>query len=237
VKTSPRIDNFFLAPYQRKIGAEYVHGEYIFFADSDFILVPGLLRECLASSEEYDALIIPEHSVGTGRWARTKIAERECYVGDDAMEAPRFVSKRFYRLAGEWPAQAGAFDDWVFRDRLTHSGARIGRTQRHVLHNEGELRLSRLLRKKLIMGMSTKDVPQMPTREKLRRTSPVRLPSVIRRILYEHPRLLPTFLMMKGLESLAFYSGRIVAINHDRLIEMQQETPTQVTSESAQTSL
>src|SRR5207245_8961685 len=79
VKVGPRSDGFFAAPFQRRMGADEANGKFLFFADSDFILTPGLLEECLEASKVYDALIVPEHSFGLGGWAKAKIAGRACY--------------------------------------------------------------------------------------------------------------------------------------------------------------
>jgi glycosyltransferase involved in cell wall biosynthesis len=209
----PQISNFFAAPIQRRIGAEEAVGKYLYFVDSDMVLQEGLLKECLLTSTRYDALIIPEQSVGTGTWARARIAERACHFGDSALEAPRFVSKVIYEKVGKWPQEAGAFDDWAFRDRLVSAHASIGRTEKFVLHDEGDLRISRLLRRKLIMGMSIKRVPPMRSRERLRRMSPVRIPSVLSQLARNRPDILPAFLVMRSLEGVVFYAGRAVAQN------------------------
>jgi glycosyltransferase involved in cell wall biosynthesis len=220
----PRISNFFAAPIQRKMGADEAQGEHLYFADSDMVLLPGLLKECLSASRTYDALVIPEHSVGSGVWAHAKIAEHECNVGDFAVEAPRFVSKIIYEKVGKWPQEAGAFDDWAFRDKLVGAGVGIGRTNNYVLHNEGALKLSRLLRKRLIMGMSSRHVPKMSSQELFHRLSPARLPSVVSGLSKSNPNLIFPVLSMKSLEGLFFHAGRLYARNKkvpNRLYKLQ----------------
>src|SRR5207245_2736735 len=100
VTVGPRISNFFAAPIQRRMGADEAEGEYLYFVDSDMVLLPGLLQECLSASAKYEALVVPEQSIGSGMWANAKIAERECGVGDSALEAPRFISKFTYDKVG-----------------------------------------------------------------------------------------------------------------------------------------
>jgi glycosyltransferase involved in cell wall biosynthesis len=218
VEVTPRVENFFLAPLQRRLGADVATGEYLFFADSDFVLPPSLFDDCLPMFRDYDALVIPEKSTGKGFWARTKSAERACYIGEPAMEAPRLVSREAYFKAGKWPHHAGALDDWVFRDRLTDSGARIGRTVLSVEHNEGRLRISKLIRKKLIMGKSTPRVLKMDGELLSIRLSPKRLPLVIRRLFKRNPRILFAVLFMKALETSAFFGGRLVATRYKSLL-------------------
>jgi glycosyltransferase involved in cell wall biosynthesis len=213
ITVGPQVGNFFAAPIQRRMGADEATGEHLYFVDSDMILLPGLLEECLSASAKYEALVVPEQSVGSGTWARAKIAEREWNVGDSSLEAPRFVSKSIYEKVGGWPQEAGSFDDWVFRDRLVARGVVIGRTQNFVLHNEGALRLTRLLRRKLVMGMSTNYVPQMSSERKFRRMSPTRLVSLLSGLSSRRSDVLFTFLFMKTLEGLFFYEGRLIARN------------------------
>jgi len=213
ITVGPQVSNFFAAPIQRRIGADKAIGEFLYFVDSDMILLPGLLKECLSASAKSGALVVPEQSFGSGTWARVKIAERECNVGDPSLEAPRFVSRAIYEKVGKWPQEAGAFDDWVFRDKLVAAGVIIGRTQNLVLHNEGALKLTRLLRRKLVMGMSTNHFPRMSVEKRLRRMSPTRLLSLLSRLSSRRPDVLLPFLFMKTLEGVFFYEGRLIARN------------------------
>jgi len=150
----PPYNNFFTAPMQRKIGAEYAKGSLLFFVDADMILSRGLIKECLKKCEEgADAITISEISFGTGFWAKCKKIERACYINDPRIEAPRFMKKSAYIKAGGWNEKVGAFDDWDLAKRLRVCNLKIGRcTNNYILHDEGHLTLRSLFLKKYRMG-------------------------------------------------------------------------------------
>jgi arabinofuranan 3-O-arabinosyltransferase len=68
----------------RNVGADLAKGVFIFSIDSDMELTPNVVGECVAKAESgFDAVIIPEVSVGEGFWAKCRALEKLCYIGDD----------------------------------------------------------------------------------------------------------------------------------------------------------
>src|SRR6266566_1272703 len=156
--SSPPPPGVFSAPAQRNSGARRADGEYIYHVDADMILPPGLIAECvdLVKDTSADAVIVPEQSFGTGYWARIKAFERSFYIGDDLVEAPRFIRSEVWRKLGGLDLSVGGNDDWDFHIRLQSQGYRMVRARQLVLHDEGRLSLRRLARKRYMYGRYSK---------------------------------------------------------------------------------
>ena len=73
---------------QRNYGVSKSKGEYVLILDADMKLSPTVVSDCIKSG--YPTLIIPEKSYGESYWAWCKALERNCYIGDPQIEAPRF---------------------------------------------------------------------------------------------------------------------------------------------------
>lgn len=134
----------------RKKGAEYATGRIIINLDSDMRVTPKLLDECVRKIDNgYDALIIPEESVGTTFWAQCKWLEKKMYEGIDEIESLRVVKTDIYRKLGGHDEHMVFSEDKDFDIRVRSAGYRVGRTANHLFHDEGELKLTRTLQKKL----------------------------------------------------------------------------------------
>lgn len=147
----------FDAPHRRNFGARMSAGKFVYYVDADMELHPDTIREavelCNAGAA---AVIVAEHSFGSGTWARAKALERLAYLGDDVIEAPRFFSRSVWdELGGLDETLGGGGDDWDLHEAVKQAGYRVERTQNAVMHNEGELRLIPLLRKRYMYGQDS----------------------------------------------------------------------------------
>jgi glycosyltransferase involved in cell wall biosynthesis len=139
---------------QRNVGAQTARADYILFADADMELSPTVLEECLAAaSGPVSAVIVPERSVGEGLWSAAKALERSCYIGDETIEAPRFFSREAFERHGGYDSSLHAAEDWDLPARM-RSSERFGRTSAEIVHHEGKLTLTGLVRKKFYYGKS-----------------------------------------------------------------------------------
>lgn len=152
-------DRFFLhgpeRSAQRNLGVRRSEGEYVLIVDSDMVLAPRVVEECVAVVEEtleIKAVIIPEISVGLGFWAACKALERSCYIGDDTIEAARFFEKRTYLAAGGYDERTYAAEDWDLHWRLKQTGCKLARITALIEHQEGQLSLSDTIRTKYYYG-------------------------------------------------------------------------------------
>jgi len=142
---------------QRNFGANKAKGKYLLFLDADMILTPKVVEECVRvvqlskmHKKELIALIIPEISVGTGFWAQCKALERSFYVGVSWIEAARFYkTEAFEKLRGYDETLTGP-EDFDIHQRLrdVFGDAAIGRITLFIQHNEGNLSLGKVMKKK-----------------------------------------------------------------------------------------
>src|SRR5205823_3877249 len=102
-----------------------------------------------------DAVIVPEDSFGVGIWARAKNLERQCYWGDETVEAPRFLKRQVWDEVSGLDVSVGGNDDWDLYQKLLKGGYKVGRTRSIVWHNEGHLRLRKLFKKRFMYGRHT----------------------------------------------------------------------------------
>jgi glycosyltransferase involved in cell wall biosynthesis len=123
---------------QKNFGAMQSAGQAIFFIDSDMELSSSVVAECVRALVHYDAIMIPEISVGTGFWNACVALERSCYVGDDHTEAARFYRRAvFEQLAGFDESLVASGDDMDLSQRARRRGYRLGRIEAAILHREG----------------------------------------------------------------------------------------------------
>jgi len=77
---------------QRNIGIKKAKGEYIFWPDSDWVISPWLLFECVMMMKKCDALYIPENIKTPGLFAYIRNWERQFYNGT-CIDVVRFVKR------------------------------------------------------------------------------------------------------------------------------------------------
>ena len=126
---------------QRNFGAKKARGKYIFFADSDMVSSPNVIKECVSKLEtnhDMKALIIPEESFGEGFWAECKHLERSFYLGISFMEAARFFDKETFLKVKGYDESLVSGEDWYLSQKLEKIG-KIGRINAKIFHNEGKL--------------------------------------------------------------------------------------------------
>jgi glycosyltransferase involved in cell wall biosynthesis len=153
---------------QRNFGASSATGEFVAMIDSDMVLAPGVIAECVEKAMQPDVVgvVIPEESVGHGFWAQCKRLERSFYVGVDWMEAARFFKRSTYLQVGGYNVDLVSGEDWDLSQRVGELG-KIDRVESFISHNEGRLRLGETLRKKYYYAQqfakyleANKDAPQ-----------------------------------------------------------------------------
>lgn len=210
----PLHNNFFTAPIQRRIGAEHASGDYLFFVDSDMIMDNGLVEELRNSIKDADAVVVPEISFGKGFWARCKVLERSCYLGDEIIEAPRFIKRVTYEKVGGWRDEVGGFDDWDLNQRLRSYGFKVIRSRHRIFHNEGHLTLRRLFIKKYRIGKSVNTL-KYPSQHAsspkvtILQLTPIRLLVLLRRVTPSVLNPIEIFgvILMKIIEGTALIMG------------------------------
>lgn len=141
---------------QRNFGAKKALGSFLLFLDADMQLEEDVISQCLEKMEKTKsgAVVIPEISFGSTFWAKVKAYERSFYVGDEKIEAARFYRKDVFYSLGGFDEEITGPEDWEFSDRVRRSFS-ISRIKSHILHNEGSLGFSELMKKKYYYGKKT----------------------------------------------------------------------------------
>lgn len=78
---------------QRNMGIERARGKYLMWPDSDWVISPGLIEECVRLMSYYDALYIPETIIGKGFFTKLRNFERQFYTGAEGIDAVRFLKR------------------------------------------------------------------------------------------------------------------------------------------------
>jgi glycosyltransferase involved in cell wall biosynthesis len=142
---------------QRNAAARVAAGSYLFFVDSDMVLDPEVVAQCVGQlrASPADAVVVPEVSFGHGFWARCKAFERSFYVGDDLIEAARFFPAELISELGGFDEMLPAGpEDWDLHERVRSRGRPIARVRAVIRHDEGDVTLIGLIRKKFYYGRS-----------------------------------------------------------------------------------
>jgi glycosyltransferase involved in cell wall biosynthesis len=196
---------------QRNRGVAASSGEYVLIVDSDMILLPRVVAQCvaLAASDRADAIVVPERSIGDGFLARAKALERSCYLGDTAIEAARFFTREGFDRYGGYDESLTGGEDWDLPARMQET-ARAGRIDEMILHQERDLRLVSLLRKKYYYGKGVYHYARRHPDLAKRQLTPFRRAFVRNwRTLADAPLLSAAMLGMKAAEFAAVGLGML----------------------------
>lgn len=134
---------------QRNFAVKKASGDYVAIIDSDMILTPTVIAECIEAIKPKGTagVIIPEESFGEGFWADCKKLERSFYVGVSYMEAARFFRRSDFLRVGGYNEAMVSGEDWDLSQRIETLG-KLGRTKSFIYHDEGHISLWKSISKK-----------------------------------------------------------------------------------------
>jgi glycosyltransferase involved in cell wall biosynthesis len=202
---------------QRNFGADKAKGNYLLFIDSDMTLDKNVIKDCVkkVKADNYDAIIIPEISFGTTFWSKVKAFERSYYVNNDDIEAARFYSKKVFFENHGFNEELIAGEDWDLSDRIRKK-YRIGRIDSFIKHNEGELTLFNLLKKKFYYAKNAKRYLSENQSAPISKKIPILRPVFYKDIskIFRNPILFVAMITMLLLETIIGGVG-LLEINSD----------------------
>lgn len=145
---------------QRNFGVGKALGKYILILDSDMVLESDVVEEgvlILDSNKDLAGLVIPEKSFGKGFWAKCKAFEREFYIGDETIEAPRFFRKGLFEDFGGYDLSITGPEDWDLPLRMKKKGLKFSRVRSFINHNEGNFSPVNSAKKKFYYATKAKE--------------------------------------------------------------------------------
>lgn len=134
----------------RLVGTRHTRSSIFLHLDSDMQLEHNLIEQCVDLNAKYDALVIPEQSIGNGYWGKCKVLEKQFYQGVVQMESIRCMKKNIYNKVGGHDPNLVFSEDKDLDIRIRKINSHIGYTQAKIIHNEGNPKLSDLINKKRV---------------------------------------------------------------------------------------
>ena len=137
---------------QRNLGWRTATAQWVVVLDADMILPAALIGEILDSSRQpsnaVEAYWIPEVRTGSGIRVKARNFERSFYDGT-CIDALRLFRKSVLEKTGGYDENliAGP-EDWELDIRVLATGAKCAVLKNHLIHNEKQLTLKRMLEKK-----------------------------------------------------------------------------------------
>lgn len=139
---------------QMNAGAVAAQGQYLYRVDSDFVVEPEVVAECVELCERgADAVAVHNDSdERVGFWAAVRAFEREMYRGDDLVVGARFFRASAYRAVGGFDEELIAGEDYDIHNRLVAAGYRVARANAGEIHLGEPRSLREIIVKSWIYG-------------------------------------------------------------------------------------
>jgi glycosyltransferase involved in cell wall biosynthesis len=121
---------------QANYGVTKASGEFVYKVDSDFILDPKVVQECVDKAREgFDAIVVHNTPDVRVSWiARIRKFEVDMYKYDITHSSARFVRKSVYQKIGGFNETITAGEDYDFQNKLNRGGFKTGFIDAEALH-------------------------------------------------------------------------------------------------------
>jgi glycosyltransferase involved in cell wall biosynthesis len=143
----------------KNFGISNAAGQFLLFVDSDMVLQPCLVEECVnmcSANRKIVAVTIPERSIGPGFWVKVRDFERDLYKGSN-VESPRFFVKEFVSLVGGFDENIVAYEESTLQQKLEAIGMNVNARATSLIHHDEEgFNLRKWLVKKRYSGKTGK---------------------------------------------------------------------------------
>jgi len=192
----------------RNFGAEQSKGEFLLHADADMKLERNVIEECMNASSDADAIIIPEIAKVKNFLDKCRKLEKDIYINDSNVEAPRFVKKEAFEKVNGFDEEFDGIDEYAFHARLKKNGIKTTRINSYILINE-DFSLKKDLHKKFYRGQELGEFRKKYPKDAKNRFSAARLSSYAKHAdkLFSQPFNFIGMFALKFIEISAFYIG------------------------------
>ena len=134
----------------KNFASKRASGDFLLFLDSDMILEPTVIEECVIAIKPADVggIIIPEKSIGSGFWIRVRDFERSFYFGTK-IESARFFRTREVLKVGGFDEDVITYEESTLPQKIEKNCLKTNvRVSSFILHDEGNFKLKKWLKKK-----------------------------------------------------------------------------------------
>lgn len=140
---------------QRNRGFREAAAPFVMFLDADMIVPRSTIDEILAriAADDVDALYVREVRTGSGLRTKARNFERGFYDAT-CIDTVRVIRKSVFEASGGFDETLTGPEDWDFDRRIAETTKRVSLTDGHLLHNETQLSLLGVLRKKVYYSHS-----------------------------------------------------------------------------------
>lgn len=122
---------------QLNFAAKHANGKYIYRIDSDFIVDPKVIEECVdkCENEGFHAIAVHNTSDPTiSFWSSVRKFERDMYKDDDTNIGARFFKRSMFEAVGGFDESLVAGEDYDIHNKFLRIGCRIGRIHSQETH-------------------------------------------------------------------------------------------------------
>lgn len=162
----------------RNYAAQRAAGDFLLFIDSDMVLTPRSIEECVSKSlkENLDAVILPEAYSAQGLLGKWRKNEKDLLSRQGAhVQIPRFFKRTSFLKAGGYDKKLVCGEDFDLVHRLETYGFKTGRVCSSILHLEGNPSLQDILSKAYHYGRTVPDLVRKGPSSVIRRYATMRL--------------------------------------------------------------
>ena len=134
------------------------NGTFILFLDSDMVLEPTVIEQCVDTMQAPDVggIVIPEKSTGLGFWVKVRDFERSFYYGTK-VESARFFRTNQVIEVGGFDEEVVMYEESTLPQRIERIGLNTAvRISAFIIHDEGNFKLENWLRKKRYYSQTAK---------------------------------------------------------------------------------
>lgn len=121
---------------QVNYGVKLSKGEYIYKVDSDFVLDPTVVEECVAVIQKgFDAIVVHNSPDVRVSWiAMIRKFEVDMYKYDLTHSSARFMNKKVFLALGGFNEEVTFAEDYDIQNRLIRNGYKTGFINAEALH-------------------------------------------------------------------------------------------------------